>query len=147
MKNKPYIFRKIIAAIIDYAIIYGITFLYLMKFGKLTGDGGYQANGLYAFPPIILWVVMLPIAESVFSRTLGHWIVGLKIADESGIKADFIQTFKRRLADIVEIPFFGIPAIIAINKTTKNQRIGDLWAETIVVSRKDEKVKIENTSG
>jgi uncharacterized RDD family membrane protein YckC len=37
------------------------------------------------------------------------------------------------LLDPVDFFFYGIPALVAISKTEKHQRLGDLWAETIVV--------------
>nr|WP_319997637.1 RDD family protein [uncultured Draconibacterium sp.] len=139
--NKPYLTRKFIATIIDYSILTVLSFFYIKEFGEPNGSGAYQVEGLDALPPILFWLLLFPIAESIFSATLGHFIVGLKVIDVGGSKPDFIQTLKRRLADIVDLVFYGIPAMIAIKKTEKNQRLGDLWAETMVVCRK-EKIEI-----
>ncbi len=144
--NKPFIGRKIIATIIDYSLLYTITFYYLMEFGVPNDEGGYSAEGIKAIPPILFWFLLLPGTECFFTATLGHWLVGLKVIEEGGLKADFLQTIKRRLADIIDIFFFGIPAMISINKTVNNQRLGDLWAETIVV-RVNRRNKDKNTCG
>jgi len=144
--NKPYLKRKIVATVIDYSILTILTFFYLKEFGEPGPGGIYRAEGLTALPPILFWLLIFPISESVFSATLGHFIVGLKVIDIGGIKVDIIQTLKRRLADVIDIMFYGIPAFISIRKTEKNQRLGDLWAETMIVSRKEIN-KTENTSG
>jgi uncharacterized RDD family membrane protein YckC len=41
------------------------------------------------------------------------------------------------LLDPIDILFYGIPAIIAIKNSDKHQRLGDMWAKTIVVDIKD----------
>ena len=43
-----------------------------------------------------------------------------------------------RSLDPIDILIYGIPAIIAIKNSDKNQRIGDMWAKTIVVDMDDE---------
>jgi len=143
--NKPYLIRKFIATIIDYSILTILTFFYLKEFGEPSA-GLYRAEGIAAIPPIIFWLIIFPISESIFSATLGHFIVGLKVIDTGGIKVDFIQTLKRRIADVIDLMFYGIPAFISIKRTEKNQRLGDLWAETMIVCRKEIN-KTENTSG
>ncbi|MBN2615967.1 MAG: RDD family protein [Bacteroidales bacterium] len=145
IKNKPYYFRKVIATILDYGLLFAVTFLWMVKYGEPNAEGGYTVTGIYALPPIIFWYVMLPGSEALFSKTLGHWLVGLKVVEVSCMKADFIQTFKRRLADLVDLFFWGIPAIISIRNSAHNQRLGDLWAETAVVSLQDEKERLETT--
>jgi len=135
----------VIATILDYGLLFSITFLWMMKYGEPNAEGGYTVTGIYALPPIIFWYVMLPGAEALFSKTLGHWLVGLKVVEVSGMKAGFIQTLKRRLADIVDLFFWGIPAIISIRNSSHNQRLGDLWAETAVVSLEDQTEKRETT--
>ena len=44
-----------------------------------------------------------------------------------------IQSFKRHLLDPIDMSMFGLIAIIIIKNTNYNQRLGDLWAKTIVV--------------
>jgi uncharacterized RDD family membrane protein YckC len=41
------------------------------------------------------------------------------------------------LIDPVDFFIYAIPAIIAIKNTDKKQRLGDLWAKTIVVDTCD----------
>ena len=46
---------------------------------------------------------------------------------------DIGQSFKRRIVDVVDFMFFGIPAFICIGNNEKKQRIGDMFAKTIVI--------------
>ncbi len=41
------------------------------------------------------------------------------------------------MLDLIDIMFYGIPAIIAIKNSDKHQRIIDMWAETFVVDTTD----------
>ena len=65
-------------------------------------------------------------------------MVGLRAIPLDGTirKLTFLESFKRHLLDPIDFCFFGIVAIITIKNTVKNQRVGDLWAKTIVVSSK-----------
>ena len=49
----------------------------------------------------------------------------------------FSNAFKRRIIDIIDIFFYGIPALICICNTPKYQRLGDLFADTLVVKKSD----------
>ena len=77
---------------------------------------------------------IFPIIESLNGRTLGHTLVQLRVTTLSGNNISFVQSFKRRLLDPVDIfSFWGVVAVIAIRNSDRNQRIGDMWAKTLVV--------------
>ncbi|HZH69561.1 MAG TPA: RDD family protein, partial [Flavobacteriaceae bacterium] len=97
--------------------------------------GGYSMNGLPALVPVLFWFIMTVGLESGMGATLGNSIAGLKAIPMSGInrKLTFIESLKRRLLDPIDMFLLGLPAIIVIKNTEKNQRIGDLWAKTIVM--------------
>jgi uncharacterized RDD family membrane protein YckC len=48
---------------------------------------------------------------------------------------EWTQALKRHLLDPIDILLYGIPAIIAIRNSDKHQRLGDMWANTIVVDK------------
>ena len=50
---------------------------------------------------------------------------------------EWTQALKRHLLDPIDILFYGIPAIITVKNSGKHQRLGDMWAKTIVVDIKD----------
>ena len=138
--TKPEIGKRILAGLIDYLII-GIFFIaYLYAFGEPNNEGGYTVHGIKSIVPLIFWGIITIGLEQWFEATLGNQIVGLRPVSINGINRElnFEQSFKRHLLDPIDMSLFGIIAIIAIQKTDKNQRIGDLWAETTVINIKKE---------
>lgn len=139
LKTQPNIGNRILAGLIDYTIIYGFTFAMIFILGETNDDGGYSLNGAPSLIPVLFWLMMTAGLESGLGGTIGNSIAGLKAISMSGLnrKLSFGQSFKRHLLDPFDMAFFGLPGIITIKNTDKNQRIGDLWAKTIVIKIKD----------
>jgi len=81
---------------------------------------------------LTFWVTFFPIAEALNGQTLGKLLFGLKVLQKNGKKISAIQAFKRRILDPIDLFIYGIVAIISVKKTANNQRLGDLWAGTVV---------------
>ena len=140
IKTKPYIKRKFIACFIDYSIIITTTFLFILNFGEPNSEGEIQLKGILGLIPIIFWGIMTIGLELWFGATLGNSIVGLKpISINGNPKITFIQSFKRHFLDTFDMFMFGLIAYIIIKNTEKNQRLGDLWAKTMVIRIVEEK--------
>lgn len=109
-----------------------------MYLGKPDSEGKYHLTGLPALLPTLFWFIFTVLMEQLTGATLGNGIMSLKPVHEKGAnnKPDFFQSLKRHLLDPIDMFFFGIPAIIAIKNTPKKQRLGDLWAKTVVVKVK-----------
>lgn len=140
MITKPNIKRRFLAALIDYGIIFIVDFLIIFAFGKPLNDdaGTYKLTGFPALIPILLWGVMTIGLEYFLGSTLGNGIVGLKPIPQNGTisKISFNQSLKRHLLDIIDLFFFGLVAYLVIKSNPKHQRLGDIWAKTIVVDSK-----------
>lgn len=147
LKTEPNIGRRIIAAIIDYTIICTFFMVYVYTFGELNDEGEYSVNGLPALVPVLFWGVMTIGVEQWAGATLGNSLIGLKPL--SVLESDHISNFrdtseslslgqsvKRHLLDVIDMFFFGLIGVITIKNTDKNQRLGDIWANTIVVKSK-----------
>lgn len=137
VRTKPNLKKRIIATAIDYGLIFLITYAYILYFGELNDEGGQSVNGLKTLPIIGLWFFYFVVTETIYSATLGHQLLDLKVLKKNGGRVEFTNALKRHLLDPIDIFFYGIPGIIAIKKTEKNQRLGDLWANTIMVDLKD----------
>ncbi|NCP61542.1 MAG: RDD family protein [Flavobacteriales bacterium] len=135
MKTEPNLGNRILAGLIDYTLIYLFTFTMVFVLGEPNEEGVYSLSGAPALIPILFWLIMTVGLEIGLGATLGNSIAGLKAIPMSGQnrKLTFGQSLKRHLLDPVDMFFFGLPGIITIKNTDKNQRIGDLWAKTIVV--------------
>ena len=138
LKNKPTTGKRFFAGLIDYTIIYGFTFMLIFGLGTPDEYGTYSLNGFPALIPIALWLVLTVILEITLGATLGNSLVGLMPIPSNGHqrKLTFLESLKRHLLDPLDMFPLGIIGIITINNTLNNQRVGDIWAKTIVVSEK-----------
>ena len=137
VEYKKYIKLRIFATLIDYAIYAIIFFLYVYCFGTKTYSGGYEVQGMPALPIFIFWFLYFIGTEAINGATPGHDICGLTVVKLNGEKITIGDAFKRRIVDFFYIIPYGIPALICINNTPQYQRIGDLWANTVVVKKSD----------
>lgn len=138
IKTNPNIGSRFLAGFIDYLIIYSVTFILIFAIGEPNDEGVYSLNGAPALISIIFWFIITVGLECGLGGTIGNSIVGLKAIPISGINRNltFGESFKRHLLDPIDMFFFGFVGIIAIKNTERNQRVGDLWAKTIVVPMK-----------
>lgn len=80
--------------------------------------------------------------EAYYGATLGHQGFYLRVLSLNRKNIGFKQALKRHLLDLIDF-FYGIPAIIVIKNSDRHQRIGDLWARTIVVDMTDPEQYLE----
>jgi uncharacterized RDD family membrane protein YckC len=138
ISTNPYLKRRLIAAMIDYGIIFSFSFALIFAIGTPDGNRTYHLDGFPAFIPTGFWGIMTIGLEQWFGATLGNSMVGLTPFSIDGFRKEltFIQSLKRHLLDPFDMSFFGLIGYIIIKNTEKNQRLGDLWAKTIVIDLK-----------
>lgn len=138
MEDKSNVRNRILAGIVDYVIIYIFLIIYVYYFGEPNKEGGYGVSGLPALIPVFFWCFMTIGVEQIFGRTFGNYAVDLKPISLNETNSDlaFMQSLKRHLLDPIDMSFFGLVGILIIKNTPNKQRLGDLWANTIVVSAK-----------
>lgn len=129
---------RIFATLIDYIVFGCLFFFFITKYGEPNTHGGHTVTGLKAFIPLLFWLIYFVLIESSISATAGHFILGLKVTKVDNNRIRIVDSLKRHFLDPIDFFFFGIPAIITIRNTPLNQRIGDLFAKTIVVNDKEE---------
>ncbi|WP_458626458.1 RDD family protein [Winogradskyella sp. PC D3.3] len=141
IKTEPNIGNRFAAGLVDYIIIYIVTFILIYAIGEPNDEGVYSLNGLPALIPMIFWLIMTVGLEIGFGATLGNSLVGLKPIPKNGTnrKLTFGESFKRHLLDPIDMFFFGLVGIVTIKNTDLNQRVGDLWAKTIVIKTNNSK--------
>ncbi len=137
VEPKRYIGPRIVATLIDYGIYTILFFIYIYCFGKETDTGSMEVTGILTLPIPIFWVLYFVVLEASNQTTPGHDICKLIVVKASGERITFSDAFKRRVLDIIDIFFYGIPALICISNTPKYQRLGDLFADTLVVKKSD----------
>ena len=131
--------KRIFAGLIDYTLLCGVTVVMFVYFGKKI-ENGYELTGFPALLNALIWFGYLIGFELKFGGTLGNLLFDLKvisIKDNSTTSLTFGQSFKRHFVDMLDLWLFGLLGILLIKNTTYNQRLGDLWAKTIVIDTKD----------
>ena len=138
-KRNSYLGDRFVAGFVDYLIISAFTLFFIYSFGDQNVDGSYSVNGLPALIPFLFWGILTIGFEQWFGATLGNILVGLKpiSINEFYSSLTFGQSFKRHLLDPIDMSFFGLVGVVTIKSSDKNQRVGDIWANTIVVKKTD----------
>lgn len=126
------IWKRLVANILDYTIVYGVFFIVLLMYGEPNDEGGLSVNGLPALIPVIFWLLYIVFVEYQFEATLGHQVVKLKVVKEQGHPLRFKDVLKRRFFDFIDQ--FVLIGIVLIKNTPNRQRIGDIVAKTVVVN-------------
>lgn len=121
----------------DYGLYLLSFYVYVMFFGQDNDEGGQTVSGLLALPIFIAWFIYFVAIEAFYGATLGHQGFNLKVQTLNRRDIEFMQALKLHFLDPIDILFYGVPAIIAIKNSDKNQRIGDMWAKTIVIDTTD----------
>ena len=137
-KYKTNLKKRIIATLLDYTVFLIPTYIYILYFGQDNDEGGKTVTGLMTLPIPIVWTIYFVVIEACYGATLAHQGLNLKVLTIDRKQIEWTQALKRHLLDPIDVLFYGIPAIIAIKNSDKHQRLGDMWAKTIVVDTKDE---------
>jgi uncharacterized RDD family membrane protein YckC len=66
-------------------------------------------------------------------RTPGKRWSGLRVVRSSGRAVDLTASMIRNVLRFIELPLWYLPAFISIAVTKRNQRLGDLAADTVVI--------------
>jgi uncharacterized RDD family membrane protein YckC len=76
-------------------------------------------------------------AEGLGGATVGKLILGLRVKREGSLEpCGVAAALGRNAAYYVDAFFFGLVAYSAMSKSRMSQRLGDQWAETVVVRSK-----------
>ena len=136
---KGLLYKRVLAITIDYGIWFLFTWQYISFFGVPNEEGNLSVSGLPSLVPVAFWFFLFPLMISNFGGSLGKLIIGLRVVTINGNRPSFAQAFKRHCLDMFEILVsFGVVAIVAAMNTEQYQRVGDLWAKTVVVARKSQ---------
>lgn len=77
--------------------------------------------------------------EQISGATIGNHLQNLKPVPKKDPRKTLTigQSIKRHLLDLMDFQIFGLIAVLTIKNTEFNQRLGDLWAKTIVLDKTD----------
>jgi uncharacterized RDD family membrane protein YckC len=99
--------------------------------------GIFDADGeLVLVPAIGLALLVYDVAFETLrgGRTPGKSMSGLRVVRSSGRRIDFTASMIRNVLRLIDGPALGyVPTIVSVAATARNQRPGDLAADTIVI--------------
>jgi uncharacterized RDD family membrane protein YckC len=137
VEPKRYLRLRILATLIDYGIFFILFYIYTSAIGQPKNDGGSEVTGWPVLLVPAFWFIYFVVLEAFNGATPGHDICKLTVVKTNAEKLTLSDAFKRRIIDLIDIFFYGIPALICICSTPKFQRLGDLFAGTVVVKKSD----------
>ncbi|MHA1940397.1 MAG: RDD family protein [Candidatus Hodarchaeales archaeon] len=140
---------RFLASIVDFILLAGVFLTFVLLRIVLT-----DFDEIYLFKKVMIpfgWLFMVipvtlfvlsyfTIAEKTFSTTLGKWIFGLMVVDESGITLTWNQAVIRNFTKVPFItaflPFDILLGIYSEKTRGRYQRVLDFVAGTNVVQKK-----------
>jgi uncharacterized RDD family membrane protein YckC len=122
------IWRRIVAVIIDIILIGIVT----SALGGLLGSSRVTTIGsLLALVISFGYYIYL---EGNYGQTIGKMALDIVVVTDAGEAIDYREAAIRTVLRIVDaLPVFYLIGIIVIFLTDRNQRLGDLVADTVVV--------------
>jgi len=131
--------RRVLATIVDGIVLSVAFWVMSMLFGSTSVEGGQvgaSLSGLAALASFVLVFACFIVLEGYLGQTLGKMLLGIKVVRKDtgevpGIKAASIRTVMR----IIDGLFAYLVVFIAVLASQKNQRLGDMLANTLVVRK------------
>jgi uncharacterized RDD family membrane protein YckC len=71
---------------------------------------------------------------------MGKWACDLRVTTMNGGSISFSQSLKRNILRLLDFFPFYLTGFVTARLSPSRQRLGDLWAKTIVVVRKSQQV-------
>jgi uncharacterized RDD family membrane protein YckC len=138
------------AQIIDWLILlllnFTIFFIAMKLDESFLGEMAYFSDYFWAAIIIIFFILtwgyfaLLEFFNA--GRTIGKWIMGIRVIQDNGQSITFLSAFLRNLLRIVDfLPALYFLGMLMIFLHAKHKRVGDLVAGTIVIYERNRKKK------
>jgi uncharacterized RDD family membrane protein YckC len=132
--------RRVLAIIVDGLLLSVLFWVMSMLFGSSSAEGGQVSASMTGLPFILYLLIVFAyfsLMEGYRGQTVGKMLLGIKVIREDngevpGLKVAAIRTILR-LIDM--LPFAYLVGFIAVLISAKNQRLGDMAANTLVVRK------------
>ena len=132
MKSSSLWLRSL-AAIIDSALVSILWYFVINTWGTVSG-GSFTLSGTPALLLMMGTAAYWIVPEWLTGATFGKWSCDLRVVDVQGIGISLSQAVKRNVLRLLDFFPWYLTGFIAAKFTPQNQRLGDLWAKTLVVS-------------
>lgn len=132
--------RRVLAIIVDGLLLSVLFWVMSVLFGSSSAEGGQVSASMTGLPFVLYLLIVFAyfaLMEGYRGQTVGKMLLGIKVIREDsgevpGLKVAAIRTILR-LIDM--LPFAYLVGFITVLISTKNQRLGDMAANTLVVRK------------
>lgn len=150
--NFEYKLASVGSRCIAFGLDYGIMMLYsifaftlLSKSGALDSGDKWLSWGIASLAGLPIFLYPLVLETLMEGQTVGKRILKIKVVKIDGTRATFYQYFIRWVCNAVDIFMsMGGLGLTSIILSSKSQRIGDLAADTAVISIKED-IRLKET--
>jgi uncharacterized RDD family membrane protein YckC len=135
MKAAPLGIRAL-AAILDSVVVFLTCFLIVETWGEAGPEGSKVLTGIPALLLMLATASFWILPEWLLGSTMGKWACDLRVTTMNGGGISFLQSLKRNVLRLLDLFPFYLTGFVTASLTPNRQRLGDLWAKTIVVPKK-----------
>lgn len=126
------LWRRAVAVIIDILLIGFVASIIggVLARGRLAALGGLLG--------LVITFGYYIYLEGTYGQTIGKMALGIVVVTEDGGSIDYGPATIRTVLRIIDaLPFLYLLGIIIVFVTDRNQRLGDIAADTVVVRARD----------
>ncbi|RJX49037.1 RDD family protein [Halonotius pteroides] len=125
--------RRILAFFVD-GVLIGVLGVPFILLGPVAGD---LITLLFLSVYVLVGLIYALLLEGLLGYTPGKYLFGLVVVKSDGSQCTIPASMLRNLAWIIDaLPTLNLVAMISIYLTDKDQRVGDLVADTIVAKQR-----------
>ena len=125
--------RRILAFLLD-GVLIGVLGLPFILLGPVAGD---LITLLFLGVYVLIGLVYALLLEGLLGYTPGKYLFGLVVGKSDGSQCTITASVIRSLAWIIDaLPTLNLVAMVSIYLTEKDQRVGDLVADTVVAKQR-----------
>lgn len=125
--------RRILAFLLD-GVLIGVLGLPFILLGPVAGD---LITLLFLRVYVLIGLVYALLLEGLLGYTPGKYLFGLVVVKSDGSQCTITASVIRNLAWIIDaLPTLNLVAMVSIYLTEKDQRVGDLVADTVVAKQR-----------
>jgi uncharacterized RDD family membrane protein YckC len=110
-------------------------------FAEIQHGAGYWRigwSGRHLFWPGFIAIAYYVLLEGIAGGTIGKFMTGIRVVNEDGTKLGWAGAVVRNVARVVDsFPYFlpYLVGAVSVWASPVNQRLGDRWANTVVVTK------------
>ena len=125
--------RRILAFLLD-GVLIGVLGLPFILLGPVAGD---LITLLFLGVYVLIGLVYALLLEGLLGYTPRKYLFGLVVVKSDGSQCTITASVIRNLAWIIDaLPTLNLVAMVSIYLTEKDQRVGDLVADTVVAKQR-----------